>query len=67
MDEESALEELEGRDDEEVILAIRGFGKKSLQACYQSNCNYSITVSIALEREDEGWQQYYSTRILLEA
>lgn len=34
MDEEGALEKIEGRDNEEVVLAIRSFGKKTLQACY---------------------------------
>lgn len=67
MDEEGALEKLEGRDDEEVILAVRSFGKKALQACYQSDCNYTITVSGVLEREDEVSQEYHSIRTLLAA
>ena len=47
MDEEGALEKLESGDDEEVVLAIGSFGKEALQACYQSDGNYSIMNDIS--------------------
>lgn len=68
MDEEGALEKLESGDDEEVVLAIRSFGKEALQACYQSDGNYSIMISIALKpRRGDWWQEYHSTQTLLVA
>lgn len=67
VDEEGALKKLQGRDDEEIILTIRGLGKKALQACYQSDCNYSMMISIALKRGEEAWPKYHSTQTLLEA
>lgn len=67
MDEEGALEKLEVGDDKKVVLAIRSFGKKALQACNQSDCNCSVMISIAPKRGEGCWQEYHSTQSLLEA
>ena len=33
VDEEDALEEIESRDDEEIILPVGGFGEEAFEGC----------------------------------
>ena len=46
VDEEDAVEELEGTDEEEVISAGGGAGEEAFESGYQTDCNFGIELVV---------------------